>query len=128
MQLPVKFHDAACERTFLRNHPGLYPELDPKGTFYTVFPEDLDDGIVPPGCSIGIDNKGNKFLETFSQNSYVPKDGLFLVKKYNEANFYNVCTKEQFDTLYKVGEDGIAKSVVLKKQEIKPGLRKKNGT
>lgn len=97
--------------------------LDPEGTFYTVFPEDLEDGIVPPGCSIGVDSKGNKFLETFSQNSYVPKDGLFLVKEVNEGNLYNVCTKKQFDTLYKVGEDGIAKSVDLVSKTMKPALK-----
>ena len=104
------------------------PSLDPTGTVYTVFPEDIEKGVVPPGCDIGVDSKGNRFLKTFNESRTVPEDGLVLVKKYDASNVYTVCTKKQFDVLYKVGEDGLAKRAVRQEQNLKPGLRMKKGT
>ena len=102
--------------------------LDPIGTVYTVFPEDIEKGIVPPGCDIGVDAKGNRFLKTSDENRRVPEDGLVLVKKYYGVNAYTVCTKKQFDVLYKVGDDGLAKKSMRQNQDMKPGLRTKKGT
>ena len=102
------------------------PSLDPTGTVYTVFPEDIENGIVPPGCDIGVDSKGNRFLKTFNESRTVPEDGLVLVKKYDASNVYTVCTKKQFDVLYKVGEDGLAKKVSAR-QELQPGPKQRKG-
>lgn len=99
--------------------------LLPAGTVYTVFPEDLNRNIVPPGVDINVTFDGKKYISTFNQNNMVPDDGLFLVKKDNCTNMYNVCTKKQFELLYNMGEDGLAHRREVK-QNLKPGIRKKN--
>lgn len=123
----IVVNDAVKEKNALEPEK-RHPSLDPRGTVYTVFPEDIEKGIVPPGCDIGVDTKGNRFLKTFNESRTVPEDGLVLVKKYDASNIYTVCTKKQFDVLYKVGEDGLAKKAVRQEQNLKPGLRTKKGT
>lgn len=103
-----------------------HPASLPQGTVYTVFPEDVEKGIVPPGIDIGVSPDGKKFLKFSSQNRMVPEDGLVLVKKHDLSNTYNVCTKKQFDLMYMVGEDGLAMKAVRQEQNLKPGLRKKS--
>ncbi len=102
------------------------PSYLPAGTVYTVLPEDLAKGVVPPGTEIGFTEDGQKYLKTFSQNRSVPEDGLVLVKNSAYVNLYDVCTRKQFDSMYKVGEDGLANKVQVK-QDLKPGLRKGKG-
>ena len=104
------------------------PSLDPTGTVYTVFPEDIENGIVPPGCDIDVDSKGNRFLKTSYECRAVPEDGLVLVKKCDDANVYTICTRKQFDVLYKIGDYGLAKKSVRQEQNLKPGLRTRKGT
>ena len=100
-------------------------KLLPSGTIYTIFPEDLANNVVPPGIDITASSDGKKFIKSTYENKIVPEEGLVLIKNSNSANTYVALSMKQFELLYTVGEDGLAKRREFK-QNLKPGLRKRN--
>ena len=100
-------------------------KLLPSGTIYTIFPEDLTKNVVPPGIGIKATCNGTKYIESTYENKLVPEEGLILIKNSNSANKYVALSMKQFELLYTVGEDGLARRREIK-QNLKPGLRKRN--
>lgn len=93
---------------------------------FTVFPEDVKKGVLPPAIDGFFTNKGVPCIHCSSGNYQVQDEGLVLVKKHDRTNTYNVCTKKQFDLMYNVVEDGLAKKVSAR-QELQPGPKQRKG-
>ena len=117
-------HDATV--VHLDKITSLFPKEQIDQEVFTVFPEDVKKGVLPPAIDGFFTNKGVPCIHCSSGNYQVQDEGLVLVKKHDRTNTYNVCTKKQFDLMYNVGEDGLAKKVSAR-QELQPGPKQRKG-
>ena len=94
-------------------------------TVYTVLPDDVKNGILPPGVSYGLTEKSQVFVSfNGNNNRLIPDDGLILVKD-KATDSYECFSRKSFDLIFKVNPDGSA-SRKEQKMTMKPGLRKKS--
>lgn len=81
----------------------LKPALTPAGLFIHVTPQDLEKNTLPYDTSVYIDKNGKKILlvNNFEKHE-VPEDGLYLIKKNVTTSFYDVYSKECFESTFKL--------------------------
>ena len=115
-------HDAIVAH--LDKFSALYPQEPIGQEVFTVFPEDVKKGVLPPAVNGFFTNKDVPCIHCSSGNYQVQDEGLVLVK-HNDGNMYECYNQKSFKFLYSMNPDG---SATRKEQKtvMKPGLGKKN--
>lgn len=92
--------------------------------FFVVYPDDVEKGLLPPGCKPGFTDSGTPYVKTPTSNHTVTENGIIMVKT-SAANIYDVMNEKTFKALYTINSD---QTVSRKKIQatLAPGFRKKS--